>query len=163
MRTPLLITILLFFCLAACKKSAGLRGPLITNFLPGKGAAGTAVTIYGHFDSTVTQLAVSFNGDQAKIYSANDSEIVVIAPDGVTTGTIKVTVNNLSSTTDSAFVVLAGTWTQMAPLPLGPNASIDRGLGIGFAIGNYGYIGFGTDNGSDYSDLYQYDPSSNSW
>ncbi|HLY71569.1 MAG TPA: hypothetical protein VKR53_17660, partial [Puia sp.] len=29
--------------------------------------------------------------------------------------------------------------------------------------GNYGYVGFGTNNETEFSDLYQYDPSTNSW
>src|SRR6185312_4477606 len=80
-----------------------------------------------------------------------------------TTGKITLTLNNQSATSDSDFVVLAGSWTEKAHLPPGPNSTINRRLGIGFAIGNYGYMGFGTDNGSDYSDLWQYDPATNSW
>jgi N-acetylneuraminic acid mutarotase len=163
MRNYLLPAILLFFCFAACRKSAVPPRPAITGFSPSKGAAGIEVAIYGHFDSTLQQLGVYFNGDQAKVFSTSDSEIVVIVPSGVTTGKIMVTVNNLPSTTDSDFVVLPGTWTQMAHIPLDPNASVQRWLGIGFAIGSYGYMGFGTDNGRDYSDMYQFDPVSNSW
>jgi N-acetylneuraminic acid mutarotase len=153
----------LFSCLAACKKNASQHGPVITGFSPSKGAGGIDVTINGHFDSTQQQLAVYFNGTQGTVYSSSDSQIIVFAPSGVTTGKIKVTVNNLSATTDSDFVVLAGTWTEMARLPLGPNAAAGRRLGVGFAIGSYGYMGLGDDGNSDYSDLYQYDPGSNSW
>ena len=163
MRTNFLSAILLFSCLAACKKSAGPPRPIITGFSPGNGATGAVVIIYGHFDSTLQQESVYFNGDQAKILSPSDSQIIVTAPAGVTTGKITVTVDNLSSTTDSDFVVLAGAWTQMANRPLAPSGSFNIRLGIGFAIGNYGYMGFGTDNGTDYGDLYQYDPASNSW
>lgn len=163
MRKLLLSTIVLFSCLAACKKSAGPPRPFITGFTPSKGAAGIAVTISGHFDSTRTQLAVSFNGTPATVYSSSDSQIVVIVPNGVTTGKITVSVNNQSATTDSNFVVLAGGWTEMAHRPFKPNEGLPLVLGIGFAIGNYGYMGFGTDDGSDYSDLYRFDPASNTW
>jgi hypothetical protein len=163
MKTYLLSAILLFFGFAACKKSAGPPRPVITGFSPSVGAAGTVVVIDGHFDSTIQQEGIYFNGDQAKIISTSDSVIIVTVPAGVTTGKITVTVNNLSSTTDSDFVVLAGSWTQMANRPMAPNGTFNIRLGIGFAIGNYGYMGFGTDNGGDYSDLYQYDPTSNSW
>ncbi len=164
MRNYLLSVILLFSCFAACKKSGGGPVlPVITGFVPGKGAAGIMVNITGHFDSAMQQLSVSFNGDASKVFSARDSLIVVIVPSGVTTGKITVTVNNLPATTDSNFVVLSGGWTEMAHFTLDPTASNQRWLGIGFAIGSYGYMGFGTDNGRDYSDLYQYDPSSNSW
>jgi N-acetylneuraminic acid mutarotase len=163
MRNYLLPAIFLFCCFAACKKSAGPSRPVITGFSPSKGAAGIVVNIYGHFDATMQQLGVNFNGTQAKVNSSSDSEIVVIVPSGVTTGKIMVTVNNLPATTDSDFVVLSGGWTEMAHFTLDPNASTQRWLGIGFAVGSYGYMGFGTDNGRDYSDLYQYDPASNSW
>ena len=164
MRNYLLSSILLFSCFAACKKSGGGPAlPVITGFSPGKGAAGIMVNITGHFDSAMQQLSVSFNGDAAKVFSASDSLIVVTVPSGVSTGKITVTVNNLPATTDSDFVVLSGSWTQMAQIPQNPAYSGQRYYGIGFVIGNFGYMGFGTDNGRDYSDLYQYDPSSNSW
>src|ERR1700722_1955566 len=163
MRSYLLSAILLFCCLAACKKSSGPPRPAITGFSPGKGAAGTLVTIYGHFDSTIQELGIYFNGAQAQVESSSDSQIVAVAPNGVVTGKITVKVNKLSSTTDSDFVVLPGTWIEMAHLTLNPWYSEERRLGVGFAIGGYGYMGFGTNNGSDFSDLYQFDPVANSW
>jgi N-acetylneuraminic acid mutarotase len=163
MRSHLLLTILLFFCFSACKKHAGPPHPVITGFYPNKGWAGTDVTIHGHFDSTVTQLSVSFNGNPGVIHLASDSDIIVFAPNGVTTGRITVTLNNLSSTTDSDFVVLPGAWTQVEHLPMDPNGTSARRLGIGFSIGGYGYMGLGTDGGAYFQDLYQYDPGSNAW
>jgi hypothetical protein len=46
----------------------------------------------------------------------------------------------------------SGNWTQKTsiPNPLPPDG---RGLGIGFSIGDVGYMGFGTDNGTDFDDL----------
>jgi Kelch motif/IPT/TIG domain len=163
MRNVLLSVLPLFFCFAACKKSAEPPRPVITGFSPSNGSGGTAVEIYGHFDSAVRQESILFNGVPAVTFSPSDSEIFVFVPAGVTTGKITVTVNNLSSTTDSDFVVLPGTWTQMAPRPSNPTGTFDIGIGVGFAIGNYGYMGFGTNNGSDFSDLYRYDPTSNTW
>ncbi|HVS97069.1 MAG TPA: kelch repeat-containing protein [Puia sp.] len=163
MRNQLPLAILICVCLAACTKNTGPTRPVITGFSPAKGAAGTTVTIHGHFDTTMQPLAVAFNGAQAQLFSSSDSQLVVIAPAGVTTGKIKVTENNLSTASDSNFFVLAGTWTQMMHIPQPANTSYQRWLGVGFAIGNYGYMGFGTDNGGDYSDLYQYDPLSNTW
>lgn len=51
-------------------------------------------------------------------------------------------------------------WTQMASFP-GPSR---RGA-VGFAIGEYGYIGTGEpqSGGSMYNDFYRYDPSTDSW
>lgn len=55
-----------------------------------------------------------------------------------------------------------GTWSPRASLP-----DTSRAYGIGFAIGNYGYMGLGTFNGDIYSkcynDFWQFDPSTNSW
>lgn len=58
--------------------------------------------------------------------------------------------------------VAHGTWTQRKsiPNPLPPDG---RGIGIGFSIGNFGYMGFGTDNGTDFDDLYQYAPATDTW
>jgi hypothetical protein len=106
MRNVLLSVLLLFFCFAACKKSAGPPRPVITGFSPSNGSVGTAVEIYGHFDSAVRQESILFNGVPAVTFSPSDSEIFVFVPAGVTTGKITVTVNNLPSTTDSDFVVL---------------------------------------------------------
>ncbi|HTA26466.1 MAG TPA: T9SS type A sorting domain-containing protein [Bacteroidia bacterium] len=52
-------------------------------------------------------------------------------------------------------------WTQRISLPSTP-----RGYGIGFSIGNYGYVGLGgrINSGWEYfTDFWQFDPSSNSW
>jgi N-acetylneuraminic acid mutarotase len=162
MRNCLLSVFLFFLCFAACKKSAGPPRPVIAGFSPSQGAPGILVTITGNFDSTMQELEVQFNGLPAQLYSASGSSINVIAPAGVTTGKITVSIDGRTSTTDSDFAVLSGKWLQMSHVT-NPLVSYQRWLGIGFAIGDYGYIGFGTDNGTDYGDLYQYDPKSNSW
>ena len=38
-----------------------------------------------------------------------------------------------------------------------------RSAGSAFAIGNYGFVGFGTDGSTKYNDLWRYDPVANSW
>jgi hypothetical protein len=163
MRNYLLSAILLLSFFEACKKSAGPPGPVITGFAPSQGAPGILVTISGNFDSTMQQLSVQFNGIPAQVYSVSGSGISVIVPTGVTTGKITVQINGVSTTTDSDFVVLSGKWAQEAHPTLEPTFSSQRWLGIGFAIGNYGYMGLGTNDGVDYGDLYQYDPKTNTW
>ena len=49
-------------------------------------------------------------------------------------------------------------WTQKASLP-----GFSRHSGIGFAIGLYGYLATGYDNGSCYNDMWRYDQQNNSW
>jgi N-acetylneuraminic acid mutarotase len=51
----------------------------------------------------------------------------------------------------------------LADVPNAVNSPVGRGLDVGFAINNKGYIGLGTANGGDYSDLYEYDPVANAW
>lgn len=55
-----------------------------------------------------------------------------------------------------------GVWTQKAAF-----AGAARNEAVAFSIGNYGYIGTGRNNtnpnGTRYNDLWQYNPTSNSW
>jgi N-acetylneuraminic acid mutarotase len=163
MRNFLLSAVLLLSCLTSCKKNAGPPAPVITGFAPSQGAPGILVTITGNFDTTMQEVGVQFNGVPAQVYGASGSSIYVFVPPQVTTGKLSVTVNNIVATTDSDFVALSGNWTQEAhPTPEAAFSS-QRWLGIGFGIGDYGYMGFGTNNGADFGDLYQYDPKSNSW
>ncbi len=55
-----------------------------------------------------------------------------------------------------------GIWSPRTPLPYDTNAMVQ---GIpGFAIGNYGYAGLGSNSmGKNLTDLWQFDPSTNSW
>jgi hypothetical protein len=49
-------------------------------------------------------------------------------------------------------------WSQKTNFPGNP-----RSAAVGFAIGNYGYIGSGDDNTNTYADIYKYDPSDSAW
>ncbi len=53
---------------------------------------------------------------------------------------------------------VADYWTQKADLPAG-----ERSEAIAFSIGNYGYVGTGYSTTIVYSDLWQFDPITNSW
>jgi len=148
---------------ASCKKNSGPPAPQIINISPDKGAAYMHVTITGlHFDSVASNITVKFNGVAATVSSSTDTSVVAIVPVNATTGKVTVTVNGIAVTSSVDFVILPGTWIQKANMP-DPNPPNGRGLGIGFAIGNYGYMGFGTNNGNDYDDLFRYDPSADSW
>lgn len=58
--------------------------------------------------------------------------------------------------------VSTDSWKQKASIP-NPAPPDGRGIGIGFTIGNFGYMGLGTDNGTDFADLYRYDPAADTW
>jgi N-acetylneuraminic acid mutarotase len=161
MKNYLLVFISIFLCITACKKNVGPPAPQIININPDKGSAYLQVYITElHFDSVSTNTVVKFNGVTATIYSSNDTTLVVIVPVNATTGKITVTINGITVTSKNDFEILPGTWTQKAGMP---ESAEERCCGIGFAIGNYGYIGLGNYYGIDDDELYRYDPSSDSW
>lgn len=66
----------------------------ISKLSPESGLAGTRVTITGTgFNTTASQNEVTFNGTVAKVLSATESNLVVIAPEGFTSGPLKLVVN----------------------------------------------------------------------
>lgn len=66
----------------------------IGSIKPMTGGVGTKVTINGSGFSTVTiGNVVEFNGKVAQILEASETKLLVVAPDGVTTGPIAVAVN----------------------------------------------------------------------
>jgi hypothetical protein len=166
MKCILFAGIVFFVGITACKKEnngsdSGSNSHIFFN--PVKGSAGIPVFISGiRFDSIPGGNTVFFNGIKATIFESSDTLIGAYVPAGVSTGRIRVIVNGVSVTSATDFVVLDGTWTKMADLPL-PYPTNPRALSIGFAIGNTGYIGFGTDSRTDFDDLYAYDPITNTW
>lgn len=55
-------------------------------------------------------------------------------------------------------------WTQMADLGLPSFPSIaGRERTVGFSLGGYGYVGTGSDGGTNYNSWWQYDPAANTW
>ncbi len=78
-------------------------GPYIHNFTPAGGGAGTEVTINGaHFNGTIQ---VRFNGILQPNFSKSSRQIILNAPNGVTTGKISVTRTNISYTNQTLFYV----------------------------------------------------------
>ncbi|HTA83969.1 MAG TPA: T9SS type A sorting domain-containing protein [Bacteroidia bacterium] len=65
-------------------------------------------------------------------------------------------------TTSFTALKAQGIWTSRTPFP-----DSARGYGIGFSIGNYGYMGLGTQSGDvnsiSFNDFWQFNPSTNSW
>jgi N-acetylneuraminic acid mutarotase len=52
------------------------------------------------------------------------------------------------------------TWTRKADIP---GVTSQRGFGIGFSVGEHGYIGLGTDGTTLKHDLWEYDPVADTW
>lgn len=109
---------------------ATILPPSITSFSPKSGNAGDTVTITGtNFDETFTNNLVTFNGTLATIIAASSSQLQVIAPEGVSTGKISVTVGEETITTSEDFTVktVAGLAKQLhkGKLTLYPNPMRD--------------------------------------
>jgi IPT/TIG domain len=140
------------------------QNPEIIDFLPKTGAPGIPVQIWGHhFGDSAGNLQVAFNGTPAAIYTIDDSVMYVYVPAAVTTGKISITRAGLTGVSDSLFTVLnGGHWVQKSGIP-GTDSAKGRFVGIGFSVGNKGYMGLGVGTGAYYSDLFQYDPATDTW
>lgn len=100
---------------------ADIPGPMgITFVAPGKGKAGTAVTIYGKgFGTSAAQVSVSFNGTSATVNGVVGDRISTSVPAGATTGPITITVPLGTATSPNPFRVLG-------PITIDPTAAQPR-------------------------------------
>lgn len=86
----------------------------ISKLSPESGLAGTRVTISGTgFNAVAAQNTVTFNGTTGTVVSATETSMVVIAPEGFSSGPLKVSANNLTAIAPSDFnragvITLAG-------------------------------------------------------
>lgn len=70
----------------------------IARLSPESGLAGAHVTLTGTgFNTTAVQNVITFNGTVATVVSATATSIVVIAPEGFTSGPLKLVVNGLTA------------------------------------------------------------------
>lgn len=134
----------------------------ITGFNPGEGAANLYVTINGEgFDTLVSNTKVAFNGVDATVISTTKTAIVTVVPVNATTGKITVTINNSKVHSATDFIILPGKWVQKGILP----ANKGRVTGLGFTVGNKGYIttgdriGFYVPLPDRMNDMIEYDPA----
>src|SRR6266542_2416735 len=78
----------------------------VMSVTPRSGAPGTAVTISGGcFSLSPAANLVQFNGTAATVTSASPARLVVIVPEGATTGPVTVTVGSASATSDVPFTI----------------------------------------------------------
>jgi Concanavalin A-like lectin/glucanases superfamily/IPT/TIG domain len=111
--TSMVLSFILF--LSSCKKDEtppAPTPPTITSFSPTSGngpvagGTGTLVTITGsNFSTTAASNQIKFNGTAATTASATATQLTATVPQGATTGKITVTVNGLTATSSSDFVV----------------------------------------------------------
>jgi hypothetical protein len=103
--------------------------PSIASFAPSTGGAGTVVTITGqNFDPDPTGDIVTFGSLPANVSSATATQLVVVAPTGVTSGRITVTTagGTIVSTTDF------NTATVVALRISSPTTTLDAGSSVPF-------------------------------
>lgn len=89
-------------------KTVATGTPSIAGFSSTQGPAGTQITIYGTgFNTTAGANIVLFNGVVATVVSATSTQLVVIIPNGATTGPVKVTNSSGSASSATVFVPIA--------------------------------------------------------
>lgn len=80
--------------------------PAITGFSPVSGAVGETVVLTGaNFDPIATNNVVKFNGVNAVVTSGTITSISTIVPAGATTGTITLSIGDITATSPVNFVV----------------------------------------------------------
>ena len=103
----ILVVLSIPFLFSQCHKEHHEPQSAITSFAPTSGFAGTQVTITGNnFSENISDVTVQFNGVNATVTSVSKTQIVVVAPSGVTTGKITITVAGHTLTTDTDFTLI---------------------------------------------------------
>lgn len=156
--TLVIILSVISYCLFSCKDEHLVPLPLsFISFTPDVAPVGSSVTITGtSFSTSVNTNAVKFNGVNAIVTSSTSTQLVVTVPALSTDGKISVTVNNVTVTSSTDFIV-ADRWAKMASI------GGKRDGGFYFAANGKGYLGGGGLGGSGGKDFWEYDPTTNVW
>lgn len=167
MRNSYLFLLVLLLLQISCKKGGYVRkkpDPVITNFSPEKGVYNDMVSIKGaHFDSSIAKTSVSFNGVVAILQTVSDTLIIARVPQNASTGKIGVSVDGRSATSTNDFVVITnGKWTKRAEKKE-ISRFLGRAAGMGFSIGDKGFLFGGAIPDKTENDFWEYNPSSNNW
>jgi hypothetical protein len=105
-------------------KGQYFRFQLVADIKPLTGGPNTRVKIKGSgFETSLAGNIVDFNGKNALVESAKDTEIVVLAPAGVTTGPLSVNINGQKITGPAFTVVGNPVITVVSPLS-GPQGAV---------------------------------------
>jgi large repetitive protein len=81
-----------------------LAAPTLSGFTPVRGSVGTEVVIHGQNLRDAT--GVAFSGVPAQSFTATDLTATAVAPDGATSGPIRVETNGGVATTTDSFIIL---------------------------------------------------------
>lgn len=103
----------------------------VSGIKPLTGGKNTKVTVTGvGFEELVAGNLVDFNGKAATVVEANDSRLVVLAPEGVSTGPLSVTINGQKITGPNFSVVAPPSIEVVTPLsgPRGSDMTISGAL-----------------------------------
>jgi sugar lactone lactonase YvrE len=128
-----------------CKKDDAKLTPSITGLAPSSGPFGTSVTISGNnFSTLTTNNTVNFNGAEAIVSAATQSQLIVVVPSGAVSGKVTVTVEGLTGISPANFVVdNTPTITGFSP-PTATIASTITINGTNFStIPENNFVGFG--------------------
>ncbi len=124
------------FALSSCEKDdisgGAARNLNVEQYFPNSGKAGTLVTIKGEgFSEKMDGNIVEFSGKKAEVFSAQPTELVVLAPESGETG--KVTVNNGSQTVEVGTYTYQNLSLKKISPANGPAGSNIRITGEGFS------------------------------
>lgn len=105
----LFIVAVLMVTLTGCKKDEVLKhnasSPItIDQLLPEKGSGGTEILINGsNFTTDTSQVQVTLNGKRLKVIGVNTKQMMVVVPKKVGSGTITITIDGKSVTSEREF------------------------------------------------------------
>ena len=97
-------------------RTAGTNTLSIGTVSTSTGAVGSSFTINGSgFSSIPSQNTVTINGVTAQVTYASDNRLVVVVPNGATSGNIEITTQNGSITANSPFTVIPVSVSSFSP------------------------------------------------
>jgi RHS repeat-associated protein len=131
--------------------------PFVTGLSPGLGGVGASVILAGsNFGAIQGGSTVSFNGALASsITSWSNTQIVAVVPNNATTGNVTVTVNTLTSPSNSVFTVVRPIISSITPpgAQIGATVTLSgSGFGVNpayFPVSFNGFLTQGYNGGSD--------------
>ncbi|MDJ1506007.1 DUF7619 domain-containing protein [Xanthocytophaga agilis] len=104
--------------------------PTISSFTPEQAQVGEQLTITGtNYQPVITDNTVKINGITATVVSANETQLVVTVPQGVTAGKVSVTTPGGTATSETVFVMKPTASEQpqwSRPIVISPNPTEGR-------------------------------------
>lgn len=142
-----------------------IEGLIIDDFTPKSGIGGDSVYITGsNFDPSISGNVVTFGNELATVLKATTSELIVLVPYQLTSGShsINVTVENITTQSPSNFTTRQP-WSVIAS---SSNFPYGRERAITFNANGINYYGLGSVN-NDYfgllNDFWKFNAADNTW